>query len=76
MSDKSFTITLEMDVSLTAEEVWPDDDAPEDPTAEDVLAVMKGKGHGKLDAVDAFNLEESVSLHVVSDEDDDDHADW
>lgn len=41
---KSFTIEIHMEESLTVDEIWPDGDAPENPTAEDVKKVFV-KGH-------------------------------
>ena len=39
--EKFFTITLQGDHSLTVEEIWPDGDAPDNPTDADVVAVLK-----------------------------------
>jgi hypothetical protein len=41
---KSFTIELPFDATLTEAEIWPDGDAPENPTVEDVKAVLKDCG--------------------------------
>lgn len=42
MSDDelTFTIHIEADYDLTVAEIWPDGDAPKNPTAEDVAEVM------------------------------------
>ena len=37
-----WTVTISGGVYLTVEDVWPDGDAPENPTEEDVVAVMHG----------------------------------
>lgn len=36
-------IRFELDVSLPLENVWPDGDAPENPTVSDVYVAMHGK---------------------------------
>jgi hypothetical protein len=38
---KTLCVTVTGDHVLTVDEVWPDGDAPENPTVEDVIAVMK-----------------------------------
>jgi hypothetical protein len=38
---KIFYVNLTGDYSLTIEDIWPDGDAPENPTAEDVIKAMK-----------------------------------
>jgi hypothetical protein len=37
---KVFTVTLHAEYRLTVDEVWPDGDAPENPTVEDVIEQM------------------------------------
>lgn len=44
MSDRVFTITVEGDYELTVNEIWPDGDAPENPTAEDVKEQLESQG--------------------------------
>lgn len=39
-----FLVTFEGSVPLTVEQVWPDGDAPENPTADDVVDVMRTYG--------------------------------
>lgn len=41
---KKFCIRLEGEVELSVEDVWPDGDAPENPTADDVLEVLNAGG--------------------------------
>lgn len=38
---KTFRITYEVDVELTANEIWPDGDGPENPTSDDVIELVK-----------------------------------
>lgn len=42
----SWTFTLEGAHDLTVEEIWPDGDAPENPTLADVIAVVQKHGNG------------------------------
>ena len=44
MSRDGFNIHIEADFWLTLAEIWPDGDAPEDPVAVDVKAVMEACG--------------------------------
>lgn len=37
---KTFTIEISVCESFTIDEIWPDGDAPPDPTADDVMAVF------------------------------------
>lgn len=39
-----FQVSITNDFDLSVEEVWPDGDAPENPTAEDVMEQMKREG--------------------------------
>lgn len=43
-SERQFHIEWGGEVFLKIEEVWPDGDAPEKPTREDVIEVMKKSG--------------------------------
>lgn len=49
MSERSFYFGLDLSSSLTVAEIWPDGDAPENPTAEDVIARVQMYG-----SVDTF----------------------
>lgn len=40
----TFSITLESDNLLEAGDIWPDGDAPENPTTEDVIKAIKEVG--------------------------------
>jgi hypothetical protein len=44
MTEQHFTVSVSLDAQLTVKEVWPDGDAPEHPTAEDVAAAMRDYG--------------------------------
>jgi len=40
---KYFNITIEGDHTLSIDEIWPDGDVPENPTAEDVRQLIKSQ---------------------------------
>jgi hypothetical protein len=62
MSDRTITVWLEGVYDLTPEEVWPDG-VPEEFTAEDVVALMKGSGTiGNM--MRDWNLGVSVSVYA------------
>lgn len=54
-----FRITYTLDVTLNAEDIWPDGDAPENPTAEDVAdLICKEGGFPKI--IDEWNLDDGL----------------
>lgn len=67
-----FQIIIEGDAELTIKELWPDDDAPENPTAEDVRALMESSGRRDrvlrdwmlLDDLDVTVLDNATGKHV------------
>jgi hypothetical protein len=56
----SFTITFPS-IVLGVGDVWPDDDGPDDPTAEDVAAVMAKYG-GLHDVLFDWNLLNALDI--------------
>lgn len=44
MTQKTFSIRIPSDFDLTVDEIWPDGDAPENPTPEDVKKVIEKCG--------------------------------
>lgn len=61
---KQFQITYTVDVSLNADELWPDGDAPENPTAADVRRLIQKSG-GIYRVLDDWNLREGGVCEVV-----------
>jgi hypothetical protein len=55
----TFTITVGDEGVLTVDEIWPDGDAPENPTVDDVIAVVRKSGSGRT-----FASDWGFSLHV------------
>lgn len=39
-----FTISYEVEETLSLEDLWPDGDAPENPTVDDVIGIMRKSG--------------------------------
>lgn len=60
MSDKAFLFEVGDEGYLTVEEIWPDGDAPEDPTVEDVIAVVKKSS--RFSFARDWGFEEHVSV--------------
>ena len=52
---KRFQIIYIMDVTLDEDELWPDGDAPENPTADDVRELIEAEG-GIVQVIDDWNL--------------------
>lgn len=44
MSKRSFLVTVEVECDLSVDEAWPDGDAPDNPTAADVINAMQKSG--------------------------------
>lgn len=38
---QTFSFRIEADVDLTLDELWPDGDAPDNPTVDDVIAIVE-----------------------------------
>ena len=73
---KRFTFELRLETSLTIDDIWPDGDAPEGPTAEDVLAQLKKSGSDCLSATSDWNLAQDATLTIIKASDWDDRAEW
>lgn len=62
---KAFRITYEVDVELAAADIWPDGDGPENPTTDDVIALVKDTfGYCACRIVDDWNLDQHGLLCV------------
>jgi hypothetical protein len=51
---KKFRIRIDIEATLTVDQLWPDGDAPENPTVEDVLKVIDDAG--RLDIIEDWCL--------------------
>lgn len=67
-----FTISINGEVELTPEEIWPDGDAPENPTVEDVLEQMQKSGT-KENFMSSWNLGDDIDITVSGN---DRQVDW
>lgn len=71
---KKFTICYTIEATLAVEDLWPDGDAPDNPTEEDVEALIESDG-GFPKIIDDWNLQDDGEYSVlVDDEDDGDDA--
>lgn len=74
MSTKKFTVSIECEVVLSTSEIWPDGNAPESPTAKDVIQTMQD------DCIDIGRLLSDWNLpaciHVWNPDDRNDRAEW
>jgi len=70
----TFHIDFNGCLTLDVAEVWPDGDAPEHPTALDVINAMKATGN-KARLLGEWNLDDDLIIAVCSD-DGSDRASW
>lgn len=59
-------VRVEADVALTLSEVWPDGNWPDNPTAEDVKAVMEADGP-RHHVLDDWGVLDGLTVHVAVD---------
>lgn len=60
--NKTFHITLTGDHELSISDIWPDGDAPENPTVADVVAVMRQYGYEAARLALDWNLELDLEI--------------
>lgn len=63
MERTGFNISIAADVYLTIKEIWPDGDAPENPTPADVKAAMEACG-SKMRTLRDWELLQDVDVSV------------
>lgn len=63
MSDKTFHIIFDGHVTFSVDDVWPDGDAPDNPTADDVAEVMRSTGEKWL-VMREWGLNQFVNVSV------------
>jgi hypothetical protein len=68
MSQKHFIIKVECEITLGVDEIWVDGDAPENPTAKDVVKLMQDDCCTVTALLSEWNF--PTSVHVQ------DQADW
>ena len=64
MSDAPvFTVSVEAYYDLTVGEIWPNGDAPDNPTVNDVIAVMHAEG-GQHSLMSTWGLDDDLVVTV------------
>lgn len=63
----SFRILISIDAQLDKDELWPDVDAPENPTVKDVVKLIRQCGGAKR-IIEEWNLDGSIECTVWDDE--------
>lgn len=58
-------LSIVASLSLTADQIWPDGDWPENPTAKDVLEVMKNDASTPARLLSEWNLDDDIDMDVV-----------
>lgn len=71
---KTFNFRFDIDVCINADEIWPDGDVPENPTAEDVMAIVKKSvgvstnrelsDYQNLQILEYWNLHDGTKLEI------------
>lgn len=61
---KYFTIGVDGWFDLTTEDIWPDGDAPEDPSADDVIAAIKRSSYSVGNFLREWGLIEDLEVTV------------
>ena len=57
---KKFRVTYTIDVTLDEADIWPDGDAPANPTAADVVRLIRKEG-GFPKIIDEWNLDDGFN---------------
>ncbi len=61
----SIAISISLDATLSIEDIWPDGDAPENPTAADVKTFMESCGTKRW-VLDDWGLLDDVTVNAYS----------
>jgi hypothetical protein len=62
----TFRISISIDEYFTKEELWPDGDAPENPTAKDIVELIRKCG-GVKRIIEDWNLDDTIECTVWGD---------
>lgn len=60
-----FTLEFHGLVHLSIDEIWPDGDAPENPTTEDVLEVIESQGLNAYTLLEEWNLKDYLHVEII-----------
>lgn len=61
---KKFVISIIVDETLGIDQLWPDGDAPENPTAEDVICLIEECG-GAVEIIRDWNLQVDLDVYEL-----------
>lgn len=61
---KTFNFTVDGAYSLTVDEIWPDGDAPENPSVQDVIAKVKSDCSSVYELIREWNLDQDLTVDV------------
>lgn len=61
-----FNVDISGYLTLTVDEIWPDGDAPENPTVEDVARVIEDCG-GLRDVLRDWSLDDGLTMDIRAD---------
>lgn len=64
-SKKYFNFDFNGHAVLSVDEIWPDGDAPENPTAEDVQKMIEGMYFSMGGFLSDWNLDDVISLNIT-----------
>ncbi len=60
-------VTVERTMHLSVRDIWPDGDAPANPTAKDVIAKIRQTTTGPHDLIRAWGLDDDLVVRVDDD---------
>ncbi len=63
---KKFQISVDCTVYLTVDEIWPDGDAPENPTVDDVAEAIRVDCGGVVGLLSDWQLADDTTVSVQS----------
>ncbi len=64
---KKWKVKFNVACELTMKQIWPDGDAPENPTSQDVIDVMQLDQHTPAELIREWNLDRNALLVVIGD---------
>jgi len=61
----SFFVTVDLDITMDVNEIWPDGDAPENPTVKDVVNVMEECSYSPINLLSEWSLDRYLTITVT-----------
>jgi len=62
--EKPFTLTVHTEIQLSVDDVWPDGDAPRNPTFVEVMELLKNECVSRGKVISEWGLEEHTTVTV------------